>query len=110
MGRVASDYAEQSRTENTQKYNSPIRTVYIVWTIYRLCRRNHQSSGWGSGTNLHLGDGGLAHGSVADRKASDPLFSYWAVEDAVRPELLPETDSAPEHTSKSHVFPERYLR
>lgn len=63
----------------------------------------------GRGINLHLGDGGLSHGSVADREARDPLFGERAVEDAVRPELLLEADGAPEHTSKRYVFPKRYL-
>ena len=60
--------------------------------------------------DLHLGDGGLAHGRIADCEARDPLFGERGVEDTVRSELFPKADGAPEHASKRHVFPKRYLR
>lgn len=55
---------------------------------------------------LYFGDGGAAHGGVADAETGDSLFAEGGVEDAGGAEFFAEADGATEDTAEGYVFAE----
>jgi hypothetical protein len=57
---------------------------------------------------LNLCNAPVAHGGITDGEAGNALLTQRRVEDAVRPELLPQVHAAAEHAAKGHVLAEQH--